>query len=163
MIDYYGLTFETAVDRQQEPMSILAVDPAEAPVPRKAVEALRAGALIVFPTEDGYLVGCNALNAGAVARLLDVTGASADQLMRFAVTPQQEGWLSGPARRVTHPVPLGLMKAANLPMVATAVPPGALPAPTVQHVVFILGDGVDLVLNAGRARPQPALAGPAGR
>ncbi len=152
---YYSLTFETAVDRQQEPVTIFAVNPDDAPAPRRAVEVLRAGGLIVFPSEDGYLVGCNALDARAVGRLCEVTGATAADLIRFAVTRDQERRLNGPARSTAHPVPAGLMQAADLPIVATTVPPGAAPAPTAQHVVFILGDGVDLVLNAGRTR-QPS-------
>jgi tRNA A37 threonylcarbamoyladenosine synthetase subunit TsaC/SUA5/YrdC len=158
-VSYYGLTFEIGVDRQQEPVTILRVDLDDAPVPRRAIEVLRAGGLIVFPTEDGYLVGCNALDARAVRRLSEVTGAAAEDLLRFAATREQERWLSGPARPVTHKVPVGLMRAANLPIVATAVPPGSAPAPSAQHLVFILGDAVDLVLNAGRSRPHPVPAG----
>jgi tRNA A37 threonylcarbamoyladenosine synthetase subunit TsaC/SUA5/YrdC len=157
-VNYYHLTFEPGVDRQQEPMPILRVD-ADDTVPRRAVEVLRAGGLIVFPTEDGYLVGCNALDARAVRRLSDVTGAAADHLLRFAVTPEQERWLSGPTQPLAHGIPVELMRAANLPLVATTVPPGGRPAPTAQHMVFALGDAVDLVLNAGRIRPQPVLAG----
>lgn len=157
---YYSLTFETAVDRQQEPVTILAVNPDDGPAPRKAVEVLRSGGLIVFPTGDGYLVGCNALDARAVGRLCEVTGAAAGHLVRFAATREQERQLNGPARPATHPVPAGLMRAAGLPIVATTVPPGAAPSPTAQHVVFILGDGVDLVLNAGRTRyPSEEAAG----
>jgi tRNA A37 threonylcarbamoyladenosine synthetase subunit TsaC/SUA5/YrdC len=158
-VTYYGLTFEIGIDRQQEPVTILRVDLDDAPVPRRAIEVLRAGGLIVFPTEEGYLVGCNALDARAVRRLSEATGAEAEHLMRFAVTREQERWLSGPTQPVTHKVPAGLMRAANLPMVATAVPPGAAPAPSAQHIIFILGDAVDLVLNAGRSRPQPVPAG----
>ncbi|MDR7420191.1 MAG: Sua5/YciO/YrdC/YwlC family protein [Armatimonadota bacterium] len=157
-MNYYHLTFEPGVDRQQEPVAILRVD-ADDTIPRRAVEVLRAGGLIVFPTEDGYLVGCNALDARAVRRLSDVTGATVEHLMRFAVTPEQEQWLSGPTRPLAHRIPIELMRAANLPLVATTVPPGGRPAPTAQHIVFALGDAVDLVLNAGRTRPQPVLAG----
>ncbi|MDR7519659.1 MAG: hypothetical protein QN123_08835, partial [Armatimonadota bacterium] len=55
--NYYGLTFQSAVDRPQEPIVILRVDPHDDAVPRRAVEVLRAGGLIVFPADDGYLVG----------------------------------------------------------------------------------------------------------
>lgn len=158
-MSYYGLTFQPAVDRQPGPVPIIPVAPEEQTPPRRAVDMLRQGGLIVFPTESGYLTGCNALDAAAVARLCEVTGATRDHLIRFAATPPQEGWLSGPTRPLHHPVPLGLMRAANLPMVATAVPPGALPAPSVQHVVFVLGDRVDLVLDAGSVRRQPVRSG----
>jgi L-threonylcarbamoyladenylate synthase len=151
-VNYYGLTFEPGIDRQQRPVSIISVNPEDGAAPRMAVQALREGGLIVFPADEGYLVGCNALDPRAVGRLCDVTGATRDHLIRFAGTPEQERWLSGPARTPAHPVPLALMRAAGLPLVATAVPPGAAPAPTAQHVVFILGDAVDVVLNAGAVR-----------
>jgi tRNA A37 threonylcarbamoyladenosine synthetase subunit TsaC/SUA5/YrdC len=158
-VNYYNLTFQPAVSRQPGPMAIIPVGPDEETAPRRAVEVLREGGLIVFPTEDGYLVGCNALNAGAVARLCEETGATRDLLIRFAAMPHQESWLNGPARALRHPVPLGLMRAANLPLVATAVPLGGPPAPTVQHVVFVLGDRVDLVLDAGPVRRHLVPAG----
>jgi len=158
-VSYYGLTFKTGVDRAPEPVAILQVDPDDGPAPRRAVEALRAGGLIVFPTEDGYLVGCNALDVRAVGRLCQTTGATVDSLVRLAATPEQETWLNGPARRPQHPVPLALMRAAGVPMVAATVPPGGRPLPSAQHVVFALGDAVDLVLDAGRITGQPATAG----
>jgi L-threonylcarbamoyladenylate synthase len=158
-VGYYGLTFQTGVDRALEPVAILQVNPDDGSAPRRAVETLRAGGLIVFPTEEGYLVGCNALDARAVGRLCQVTGATADSLVRLAATPEQELWLGGPARRPQHPVPLALMQAAGVPMVATTVPPGGRPLPSAQHVVFVLGDAVDLVLNAGRIHPHPAIDG----
>lgn len=158
-MSYYGLTFEPAVDRQQEPVSIINVDPEDGAAPRKAVLALREGRLIVFPTEDGYLVGCSALDPRAVARLCDVTGAAREHLIRLAAGPDQERWLNGPARVPAHALPLALMRGAGLPIAATAVPPGAPPAPTAQHVIFILGDAVDLVLRAGPVTRQPVTAG----
>lgn len=158
-MNYYGLTFETGVDRQQQPVSIISVNPEDGAAPRMAVRVLREGGLIVFPTDEGYLVGCNALDPRAVGRLCDATGATREHLIRFAAVPDQERWLSGPARRPGHPVPLDLMRAAGLPIVATAVPPGAAPAPTAQHVIFILGDAVDVVLNAGAVRREPVRRG----
>ncbi len=155
---YYALTFQPAVDRPQEPLAIIRVSADESAAPRRAVDMLRGGGLIVFPADQGYLVGCNALDARAVGRLCDVTGATRDHLLRLAADPQQERWLNGPASPLAHPVPLALMRASGLPLVATAIPPGADPAPQAQHVVFILGDRVDLVLDAGPVR-QPVLAG----
>lgn len=157
-MNYYGLTFETAVDRQQKPVPIIRVDPGDDATPRRAVEVLHAGGLIVFPTDAGYLVGCAAGDASAVARLCEVTGATRDQLRRFSGTPEPVGASDPSTQPLRHPVPLGLMQAANLSMVATAVPPGAPPAPSAQHVVFMVGDAVDLVLNAGPVR-RPAAAG----
>ncbi len=154
-MSYYHLTFEAAVTRQPKPVTIIRVGPGEAQPPRKAVEALRSGGLIVFPTEDGYLVGCNALDPTAVQHLCRVTGVGSEHLVRFAASREQERRLTGLARPLSHPLPVGLMRATDLPIAATAVPPGGSPAPTAQHVVFILGDAADLVLDAGPIRRQP--------
>jgi L-threonylcarbamoyladenylate synthase len=158
-VSYYGLTFEIGVDRPQRPISIISVNPEDGAVPRMAVQTLREGGLIVFPTDEGYLVGCNALDPRAVARLCEVTGAAADDLIRFAATPSQQRQLSGEARTPSHPVPLALMQATGVPLVATAVPPGGPPAPSAQHVIFILGDAVDVVLNAGAVHRDAASSG----
>ena len=187
-MSYYGLTFETGVDRQQQPVTIISVNPEDGAAPRLAVRALRDGRLIVFPTEEGYLLGCNALDPRAIGRLCDVTGATQERKGRYY---EDEGAVIALAERLTgkacppegaiakrigavlkgnvvvqiiekvfaHPVPLALMRAAGLPMVATAVPPGAAPAPVVQHMIFILGDAVDLVLNAGAVRREPVTSG----
>ena len=40
----------------------------------RAAEVLRAGGLVIFPTETVYGVGCDATNAGAVARLYAAKG-----------------------------------------------------------------------------------------
>ncbi len=158
-MSYYQLTFETAVRRQPKPVTIIRVSPDEPQPPRKAVEALRSGGVIAFPTEEGYVVGCDALDSTAVQHLCEVTGAASEHLVRFAASREQAGRLTGLARPLSHPVPLALMRAADLPIAATAVPPGASPAPTAQHVVFILGDAVDLVLDAGHVRRQPVAGG----
>ncbi len=44
----------------------------------EAVEALRAGELVVFPTETVYGLGANAANPAAVARIFEVKGRPAD-------------------------------------------------------------------------------------
>ncbi len=158
-MSYYQLTFETAVRRQPKAVTIVRVGLDEVQPPRKAVEVLRSGGVIVFPTEEGYVVGCDALDPTAVQRLCQVTGAASDNLVQFAASREQAGRLTGLARPLSHPVPLALMRAADRPMAATAVPPGGSPAPTAQHVVFILGDAMDLVLDAGPIRRQLVAGG----
>ncbi|MBI3997404.1 MAG: Sua5/YciO/YrdC/YwlC family protein [Armatimonadetes bacterium] len=153
-MSYYHLSFETAVDRQPRPVSMIRVHPTETAAPRKAVEVLRSGGLVVFPTEDGYYVGCAARNAEAVERLHRVTGAGPEHLVTFAVSRDQAEGLPGPAQIPRHPVALALMRDAGTPLVATWAP-GAKPAPTAQHVVFIVGDKVDLILNGGRKIGSP--------
>jgi tRNA A37 threonylcarbamoyladenosine synthetase subunit TsaC/SUA5/YrdC len=156
---YYGLTFQTAVDRPQEPLTMYRVDPHNGAAPRRAVEVLLNGGLIVFPIDEGYLIGCNALSAPAVAHLRQVTGAAYDALLWFAASPEQAAKLGAAPRPMRHPVALALMEAAGVPLAAAPARPDDGPAPSAQHVVFVVGDAVDLVLNAGPARPAPAAAG----
>src|SRR4029077_19339278 len=44
----------------------------------EAVEALRAGDLVVFPTETGYGLGANASDPAAVRKIFEVKGRPAD-------------------------------------------------------------------------------------
>lgn len=143
-MSYYSLSFDASVQHQPRPVAIIRVDPADTTAPRKAVEVLRAGGLVAFPTAEGYMVGCSAVNAEAIQRLSAVTGASPDKLIFLADSH--------------HPVPLALMRNADTPIVATPPRPGTPPPPTAQHVVFILGDQLDLVLDAGPVYRQPAVA-----
>ncbi|MGH2403500.1 MAG: Sua5/YciO/YrdC/YwlC family protein, partial [bacterium] len=80
---YYSLSFAASAQHQPAPMPIIRVDPTETTAPRKAVEALRSGGLLAFPTAAGYLVGCSALHQDAVRRLCAATGASPETLQRL--------------------------------------------------------------------------------
>ncbi|MCL6553148.1 MAG: Sua5/YciO/YrdC/YwlC family protein [Firmicutes bacterium] len=151
-MSYYQLTFQPAVTRQPRHVPILRVDPGEETAPRRAVEVLRAGGVIVFPEEDGYYVGCLASDAAAVDRVRQLTGAAPDQLVRYA-TSGEDG-----ARVPVHPVVRALLREVGGPLVAATAPAGRRPAPTAQQVVFVVGDGVDLVLDAGRILALPAAA-----
>lgn len=142
-MSYYSLSFDASVQHQPQPVSIIRIDPADSAAPRKAVEVLRGGGLLAFPTAEGYLVGCSALDAEAVQRLCAATGASPDTLISLADS--------------RDPVPLALMRDAETPITATPPRSGAPPPPTAQHVVFILGDRLDLVLDAGPVRRQRAV------
>jgi L-threonylcarbamoyladenylate synthase len=68
----------------------------------KAVEVLRAGGLVAFPTETVYGLGADAANAAAVAKIFSVKG-----------------------RPSTHPVIVHLADAVQLAAWADAVPPAA--------------------------------------
>ncbi len=50
-------------------MDIIGVDPASPEVPKRAVQALRLGGLVVFPTDTYYALGAVALDDAAVARV----------------------------------------------------------------------------------------------
>lgn len=143
-MSYYSLSFDASVQHQPRPVSIIRVDPADTTAPRKAVEVLRGGGLLAFPTAEGYMVGCSALDPEAVQRLREATGASPESLISLADS--------------RDPLPLALMRDADTPITATPPRPGAPPVPTAQHVVFVLGDKLDLVMDAGPVRRQPAVA-----
>ncbi|MDR7482723.1 MAG: hypothetical protein QN183_04035 [Armatimonadota bacterium] len=155
---YYQLTFQPAVTRQPNPVPIIRVDPAEGAAPRRAVDVLRAGGLLVFPAEDGYYVGCAASDAAAVDRLRQVTGAAPDQIVRFVASEQDAAGAGGLARAPAHPVARALLRDAGVALAAATAPAGGRPAPTAQQVVFVVGDEVDLVLDAGRVGALPAAA-----
>lgn len=159
-MSYYSLSFDAVVHRQPQRVSMIRVDPGDGAAPRKAVEALRAGGLLAFPTGKGYLVGCSALDPEAVRRLCEVTGAAPDGLVRFAASREQADRLDASGDRLGGPVcishdsvPLALMRGADTLIAATTSAPGAPPAPTAQHVVFVLGDRLDLILDAGARHP----------
>ena len=154
-MSYYHLSFETGLTREPQPVSIIRVDPTESAAPRKAFEVLRAGGLVVFPTEDGYLVGCSAADPLAVKRLCEATGATVGSLTTLVARREQTLGAPNVARVPRHPVALALVQGADAPLAATPSVPGDRPAPTAQQVVFHLGDAVDLVLDAGVMNRQP--------
>lgn len=157
-MSYYSLSFGTAVSHQPQPVSIIRVDAGDPSAPRKAVDTLRAGGVLVFPIAEGYVVGC-AAEEGAVRRLCEVTGAAPGDLRYLAATQGQIGRTTLPARVTSDPVPRALSLAADTVLAVAPHSPGLSPAPTAQHVVFILGDRVDLVLDAGAVgRPAAAAA-----
>ncbi|MGQ0549244.1 MAG: hypothetical protein ACT4PY_06215 [Armatimonadota bacterium] len=142
-MSYYSLSFYSA-PHEPAPVSIIRVDPAETTAPRKAVEVLRSGGLLAFPTTEGYVVGCSAIDPEAVRRLCVATGAAPETLQRLDDS--------------RDPIPVTLMRDADTPIVATPPRPGAPPVPTAQHVVFILGDKVDVVLDAGPVHRRAPVA-----
>lgn len=154
-MSYYSLSFDAAVHHRPEPVSIIRVRLEDFAAPRKAVEVLRAGGLLAFPTDEGYLVGCSAVDAEAVRRLCEVTGTAPEGLQRLAASREQADRAGGAARISRDPVPLALMRDADVPLAATTCRPGAPPAPTAQHVVFVLGDRLALILDAGATTRQP--------
>jgi L-threonylcarbamoyladenylate synthase len=72
-MSYYGLTFYNR-EVPQRPMPIIRVDRAEARAPRRALEMLREGAVVVFPTDTVYGVGCRIDHAAAVRRIFELKG-----------------------------------------------------------------------------------------
>lgn len=72
-MSYYGLTFHNR-DVPLRPMPMMRVDRAEARAPRRALEMLRDGAVVVYPTDTVYGVGCRIDHAAAVRRIYDLKG-----------------------------------------------------------------------------------------
>ena len=157
-MSYYSLSFSPAVDRQPQPMSIIRIEPGDSTAPRRAAEVLRAGGVLVFPTTEGYVVGCVATNHAVVRRLCDITGVAPGDLRYLAASREQAGRATVPAQVTTDPIPLALMRAVDAVLAVAPCGPGFGPAPTAQHVVCVLGDRVDLVLDAGAVRRLAAAA-----
>jgi L-threonylcarbamoyladenylate synthase len=67
-----------SVELLLNPVVVLRVGP-EAPAPRRAVEALRAGQPVVYPTDTVYGLGCDATDPAAVRRVFEIKGRPPDQ------------------------------------------------------------------------------------
>jgi L-threonylcarbamoyladenylate synthase len=78
-MSYYLLTFANLqpLDPRQVPM--VRVSGADGQVPRRAVEALRQGQVIVYPTDTVYGVGCRIDDEGAVRRIYQIKGRPATE------------------------------------------------------------------------------------
>jgi tRNA threonylcarbamoyl adenosine modification protein (Sua5/YciO/YrdC/YwlC family) len=64
---------------------LLSINP-EHPEPRKikrAVEALERGAIIGYPTDTVYGLGCDLMNKGAIERLYQIKGMNRDKSLAF--------------------------------------------------------------------------------
>jgi len=93
----------------------------------RAAEVLRRGGVVCYPTETYYGLGVDALDGGAVARLLAVKGRGADQAIAVIVPDLAA------ARRLWAEVPprLEALARAHWPGPLTLVAPAApgVPAP----------------------------------
>lgn len=72
-MSYYGLTFQNR-EVPQRPMPILRVERGEAHPPRRALALFRDGAVVVFPTDTVYGVGCRIDADAAVRRIFALKG-----------------------------------------------------------------------------------------
>lgn len=72
-MSYYGLTFYNR-EVPQRPMPIIRVDSTDARAPRRALDMLRDGAVVAFPTDTVYGVGCRIDHEGAVRRIFELKG-----------------------------------------------------------------------------------------
>lgn len=73
MMSYYSRTF-SSTGEPPRPIPIIRVEPTERRAPRRALEVLRAGGVIVFPTDTVYGLGCRIDHEAAVERIFTLKG-----------------------------------------------------------------------------------------
>ncbi len=71
---YSGLTFANLQPFDPRPVPIIRAIGEDSQVPRRAIEALRRGQAIVFPTDTVYGLGCRIDDEGAVRRIYEIKG-----------------------------------------------------------------------------------------
>lgn len=77
-MSYLALTFSNR-DVPLRPMPILRVDPTDPRAPRRALDMLREGAVIAYPTDTVYGLGCRIDHLGAVRRVFELKGRGVDE------------------------------------------------------------------------------------
>jgi L-threonylcarbamoyladenylate synthase len=75
-MSYSGLTFANLQPFDPRPVPIIRVIGEDSQVPRRAIEALRRGQAIVFPTDTVYGLGCRIDDEGTVRRIYEIKGRS---------------------------------------------------------------------------------------
>lgn len=168
-------------------MLLIRIDPKkpDAAAFKKAVAVLKAGGLVVYPTETAYALSCAPASAAAVRRLFAVKGRDgskplpliaataamakrAVKLDRYGTALAEAFWpgpltLVAPAKKGTlavrvssHPTAAALAKAFGGPVVSTSANRSGGPAAfDVPSVLKQLGARPDLVLDAGPLKPGP--------
>lgn len=101
-MSYYRLTFSNLRGFAPGRIPILRVDVNESRAPRRAIEALRDGAVIVFPTDTIYGLGCRIDDERAVRRIFEIKG-----------------------RPITEPLPVLLADPAQADAFVREMPPAA--------------------------------------
>lgn len=101
-MSYYRLTFSNLRAFAPGRIPLLRVGPDESRAPRRAVEALRRGEVIVFPTDTIYGLGCRIDDERAVRRIFEIK-----------------------SRPSTEPLPVLLADPAQVVDFAREIPPAA--------------------------------------
>jgi len=73
-MSYYGLTFANVGEMTPRALPIIRAEPQERRAPRRALEVLRRGGVIVYPTDTVYGVGCRIDDEAAVRRIYALKG-----------------------------------------------------------------------------------------
>src|SRR2546430_14329671 len=71
-MSYYALTFSNLRPFDLGQVSILRVSGEDGQAPRRAIEALRQGRVVVYPTDTAYGLGCRIDDEGAVQRIFAI-------------------------------------------------------------------------------------------
>ena len=73
-MSYYQLTFANLGELDPRPIRIIRVEPGERRAPRRALEVLHSGGVVVYPTDTVYGVGCRIDHEAAVRRIYALKG-----------------------------------------------------------------------------------------
>jgi len=79
VMSYYSLTFANLGELTPRPIPIIRVEPGERRAPRRALETLRNGRILVYPTDTVYGVGCRIDNEAAVRRIYELKGRATNE------------------------------------------------------------------------------------
>src|SRR2546428_14070073 len=71
-MSYYALAFSNLRPFDLGQVSILRVSGEDGQAPRRAIEALRQGRVVVYPTDTVYGLGCRIDDEGAVQRIFAI-------------------------------------------------------------------------------------------
>ncbi len=165
---YYNLTFANLREIIPGRIPILRVDAGEVRPPRRAIDALAFGQVVVFPTDTVYGIGCRIDDEQAVRRLFEIKQrpstnpvpvllASADQLAEYAqAVPKAARQLI--ERFWPGPLTIVVYRSARVPAlvagggetVAVRVPNHPLPRALVQTL------GVPIVGTSANSHGMPA-------
>ncbi len=165
---YYNLTFANLREFVPGRIPIVRVDAGEERAPRRALEALARGQIVVFPTDTVYGVGCRIDDDRALRRLFQIKQrpvtepvpvllADVDQLAEYART------VPAIARQLIEqfwpgPLTLIVLRSARVPaLVAGGGETVAIRVP--NHLIpraLIRGVGVPIVGTSANSHGMPA-------
>lgn len=166
-MSYAGLTFSNLAEIDTPQIPILRVGPVETDPPRRAVEVLNDGGIIIYPTDTLYGLGCRIDRDAAVRRVFAIKGRPASEPLPVLLADPEmlddyaEG-VTGAARRLAQrfwpgAVTLVLRRSARIPArvagggttVGLRVPDHALARALIRSA------GVPLVGTSANAHGRP--------
>jgi len=167
-MSYYGLTFANIGELMPRAIPIIRVEPHERRAPRRALEVLRRGGVVAYPTDTVYGVGCRIDDDAAVRRVYALKGrAPAEPLPVLLADPLQLDeygtQISAAARRLAAlhwpgPLTIVVRRSARIPArvvgggdtVGLRVPGHPLPRALVREL------GVPIVGTSANTHGAPA-------